>query len=179
MAIPVEEFAVLLFAASETGAAAVCLPQRQDPVDGRLEVFVADLVGRVGNHRHLPPAAGAAVADLVEEHGRGLGVALVFGGDFLVGRADALGVDGVAGDAAGFLDDGFAVGVSSVCRCGEGGGCEQGQQQGGVQLLVHVNEFLGLNEAGRLQFGPFGVGEQPRTGVESLAGVAFEREGAA
>jgi hypothetical protein len=39
--------------------------------------------------------------------------------------------------------------------------------------------FLYLNEAGSLQFGPFGIGEQPGSSVKGLAGVAFERKRAA
>ena len=81
------------------------------------------------------------MADFFEEDAGRLGVALVFGGDFLVGRADALLVDGVAGDAAGFLDDGFAVGSLGRLGGDEEGGCEQ-RQQGGAQLLVHVNDSL-------------------------------------
>lgn len=97
--------------------------QRQDPGNRCLEVVVADFVGGVGQHRDFAPDAGAAGADFVEEAGGGFGVAFVFGGDFLVGGADALLVYRVAGNAAGLLDDGFA---------GVGGAAgEQEQAEGG------------------------------------------------
>lgn len=98
--------------------------QRQHPLDGCFQVFVADLVGAVRGHRDLAPVAAAAMADLVEQFAGGALVAVVFGGDVLVGGADAFDVDGVAGDAAGLFDDIFAVD-----RLGCAGAGEQGAAQ--------------------------------------------------
>lgn len=117
MAIHVAEFAVLLFAAANY------LLQRENPGDGGFQVFVADLVGRVGEHGDFAPVSAPAGTHFVEEAGRGLGVAFVFDGNVFVGGANALGVDGVAGNAAGFFDDGF----TGFGRFGEAeaGYCEQ------------------------------------------------------
>ena len=113
------------FCARDGGAvigSVACLVERQNPGDGGFEVVVADFVSRVGQHWDFAPVAAATIAHLFEKLGWCFGIAFVFAGNVLVGRADALLVDSVAGDAAGFLDDGFAgfgrLGKSEA-GCGE------------------------------------------------------------
>ena len=138
--------------------AAIGLLQRQNPVNDRFQVVVADLVNRVGHHRDLSPIAGTASAYLVKKMTRGLGVAFVFGGDILVGRSNPLLVHGVAGDTTGFFHDGFPFGRAGRVGDSQGECCDDGQQ-GKVKFFAW-DGFLVLNEPGRLQFGPFVVGKQ-------------------
>src|SRR5690606_19020378 len=99
----------------------------------------SDLVGvgdgGVGGHGNRAPDAAAAFLHLRGELGGGGGIALVLGGDVLVGGADELLVDGVAGGAVVLLRERL-VGVR-----GKGGGeaCEGGAE--GERFLQGVLSF--------------------------------------
>src|SRR5262245_31441557 len=70
---------------------------REDPLHQRAHVGVGN--AGIGRHRHLAPGALAALLDLLDELRFRAGIAAVFRRNILVGRADQLLVDRVAGEA--------------------------------------------------------------------------------
>src|SRR6185295_83243 len=96
---------------------------RQDPLHQRAHVRVWHV--RIGRHRHLPPGSLAALLHLVDELRFRAGVATVFRRDILVGRADQLLVDGVAGEAGVLLGELFLRMSRQRHRNGDGRGQDE------------------------------------------------------
>src|SRR5258708_763282 len=106
--------------------------ERQDPFHEGLHVLV--LHQRVGRHRHLAPDAHSAVLHLLDELGlRGL-VAAILRRDLLVGGADHLLVDRVAGVARILFHE-------LLVRERAGGGAGEGK--GGEGEAFFHRELLG------------------------------------
>src|SRR5687767_2121115 len=108
---------------------------REDPLHQGLHVLVLD--AGVGRHGDLAPVADPALLHLLRQHRLGLRVALVFPCDLLVGGADELLLDRVAGGARILFRE-LLAGESGS------GGDRGGREQQGEALHLGVLSVVGV-----------------------------------
>src|SRR6266851_5289975 len=164
-----------------TSADVRLLFQSQNPAYEILDVGIRYL--NIGRHRNVPPNANAALLHLVGEFGERILIALVLGGDILIGRADDFLFDGMARRAAALLHQRLRGGVveRGVGRLRH----EQSSHEENAlpkRVTCHATSgeldgTIGWNDRENVKFGRHGTGthapaRQGSTSVQSAPSIA-------